>query len=423
MKIAFVNTPWTVTPFPVHTGDSIGLCTQALALRLGTVQDVVIYGHKKLHQAEVIHAAGVQFRRVTTLLDQYVLNPWVQRCSKLLWPKQSPFSCGGLHLSYALQVAWDLRSQGCDVVHVQNFSQFVPIIRRFNPRIKIVLHTHNEWLMQFDHDRIVRRLAQTDLVVACSDYLTTEHRQRFPEFSDRCVTVFNGVDPHRFMPLEKPFGKRLLFIGRVSPEKGVHTLLEAFNQLAAIDPEVQLTIVGALSPISRLGMLALSRDPQVRSLANLCDRYVPYLHSLLSPTAAARVHFVGEVEQSQLSLYLQQSDVLVNPSFSESCGLSVVEAMATGLPVVAAEVGGMTNTVVAGETGLFFQAGNVAQLTETLRSLLQNPDYACVLGQRGRQRALERFTWDAAAQQLLLHDRALQSRVSRATPVQSIPAS
>jgi glycosyltransferase involved in cell wall biosynthesis len=138
---------------------------------------------------------------------------------------------------YVLRVANHLRASGCDIVHIHNFSQFVPIVRLLNPKAKIVLHMHCDWLNELDRNLIDKRLKHVNAIIGCSDYITNQVKTRFPQYADRCATLYNGADIGRFserspIPLEKE-RKRVLFVGRVSPEKGLHVLLDAYIRVTA----------------------------------------------------------------------------------------------------------------------------------------------------------------------------------------------
>jgi glycosyltransferase involved in cell wall biosynthesis len=95
---------------------------------------------------------------------------------------------------------------------------------------------------------------------------------------------------------------------------------------------------------------------------------------------------------------------------SETFGISVVEAMACGLPVVAARVGGMLETVVDGETGLLVDPEQPAALADALVSLLQDAERSRRMGASGRARAAARFSWGARADKLLATYRMVLDR-------------
>ncbi len=114
-----------------------------------------------------------------------------------------------------------------------------------------------------------RRLSRS-AVVTCSNFVTQRLQARLPYLAGRIHTVGNGADTKYFEASERrvePGKFRILFVGRVSPEKGVHTLATAFTRLAADDPGVELDVVGppGLLPYNQIRLL--SSDPQVAALA------------------------------------------------------------------------------------------------------------------------------------------------------------
>ena len=108
-----------------------------------------------------------------------------------------------------------------------------------------------------------------------------------------------------------------------------------------------------------------------------------------------RVTFIGAVSHLELQTYLQEAAVLLNPSLSEAFGMSLVEAAASGIPVIATQVGGMTDVVVPGETGLLVPADDPQALAEAMGQLLSDKDQRQRMGLAGRVRAVEKFSWEA----------------------------
>jgi glycosyltransferase involved in cell wall biosynthesis len=311
-------------------------------------------------------------------------------------------------LTHALQVAKDLRSQKCDVVHIHNFSQFVPIIRAFNPKIKIVLHMHCEWLTQLNPAMIKKRLMKTDLVIGCSEYITEKIRDRFPEFAQRCQTVFNGADVN-FLNKENDHDKprkngmrQLLFVGRVSPEKGVHVLLDALQIVATRIPQTQLKIVGQPGASPQF-TIAVSDDPKDSNLWSFYrGNYLSHLQSKLSPSLASHVSFAGSIPHDQLIHYYRDSDILILPSvIEEPFGMPIIEAMAAGLPVVATRSGGIPEIVLDGETGLLVERDNSSALAQAILRLLLDEDSRKSMGKAARERAVEFFSWEKTVENLL----------------------
>jgi glycosyltransferase involved in cell wall biosynthesis len=417
MKIAFVNQPWDSIIPPVQAG-SIPIWNYEVARRLVKHCDVIIYARKNPGQKAVEFYEKVEYRRVSVALGRFFNG--ISKLWANLSLKNSYFASIFYGFSYAVRVAIDLRRQKCDVVHIPNFSQFVPIIRAFNPNIKIILHMHCEWLTQVNHKLIAKRLSQVDLIIGCSDYITKKIESYLPQFSELCHTVFNGVDLEQFISNNnnnqtKPNdSKKLLFVGRISPEKGLHILLDAFEIVIKYYPQAYLEIVGPQKPTPTEFLAALSDDPNVAFLTKLDPKnYFSYLQNKLSLKIASQVFFSGSVKHLELVDCYRKADILINPSVSEAFGMSLVEAMATGIPVIATRVGGMIDVVEEGKTGLLVEANNASALAEAIIHLLADRELRESMGRAGRQRALELFSWDKITESLLSNYYKLCSSVAQ----------
>ena len=235
--------------------------------------------------------------------------------------------------------------------------------------------------------------------------IITDIRQRFPHYAGQCQTVYNGVDSELFTPPSGPRSSSrstdrfvVLFVGRVSPEKGVHDLIAAMRIVLDNHPEAELHIVGEVGSIPRNFIVDVSDDELIQGLARFYGDYIEALREAISPEHSSRVVFHGHASSVEVVEHYQRADVLVNPSYSESFGLTLVEAMACEVPVVGTAVGGMKETIVDGITGYLVQAGRVDQLAERLNALADDRDLCELLGRcQGRQRVLERFSWDRVA--------------------------
>ena len=388
MKIAFINQPTDTAVVPVRYGLS-AIFTYQTARRLAQSFDVIVYARKSHIQNKVEWDQKVQYRRVPVVKRPYFASTWS-------------------NLGYALEIANDLKRQQCQIVHIQNCSQFVPIIRAFNPKIKIVLHMHNDWLTQLDHAVVERRLRQVNLFIGCSEYITNKLKISFPKFASRCHTIHNGVDDKHFDSSKnhtknnKCDAKRLLFVGRVSPEKGVDVLLDAFNKVVGCYPEAQLKIVGSQSLASIESAIAMSDDSQSDLASFYSGTYFSHLQEKLSSSAANQVTFTGNVLNLKLLSHYQNADVFILPSvWDEPFGMTLIEAMAVGVPVVATQVGGVKEIVKEGKTGLLVERGDASALAEAILHLLSDEDLRKAMGQAGRQRVVELFSWERIVENLL----------------------
>ena len=181
-------------------------------------------------------------------------------------------------------------------------------------------------------------------------------------------TIYNGVPDVDVPTADRPgAGPVIGTIGRLSPEKGLDVLLRALTEL----PDVTALIVGE-GPY---------RDTLEKLAAEL--------------GVAERAIFTGRVPESLA--YFPALDVYVLASHSEGLPLAVVEAMLASRPVVATDVGSVSEAIAHGETGLLVPPGDPSALARAVRSLLDDPALATALGRAARARAVESFTAQAMA--------------------------
>ncbi|MEB3337941.1 MAG: glycosyltransferase family 4 protein [Leptolyngbyaceae bacterium] len=416
MKIAFVCQPLddVIPPFQ----NSLAIWTCEVAHRISQACEVILYAKSRLRRKSK-QEQGVSYQFIPVCLDQLWLE-LLERLPIFKNPRSPLLASRVYYPGYALQIALSLRKQRCDVIHIHNFSQFVPIIRAFNPTSKIVLHMHGEWLTQLDQRLLEKRLCHVDLIVGCSDFITQQAREQFPQFANRCQTLVNGVDIQRFIAASTPQNpeqqspdrqiQKLLFVGRVSPEKGVHTLLEAFQIVAASNPKVYLKVVGYIGALPYNFGIALSNDPKVLDLGVFYpDRWNAYLaHWQQVSRFADRVEFTGNIRHSELPDHYREADLLVFPSiWPEPFGMPLVEAMAAGLPVIATRGGAFPEIVEEGKTGLLVERGDAKALATAILNLLADTDLRRSMGAAGRQRAIARFSWQPIVETLLSHYKQL----------------
>ena len=404
MNVAFVSQPWDSFIPPVQSG-SIPIWTYEIVRRLQDQCNFIVYSKWKKGLQTEEKVENMICRRIPVTLDT-ISHKFLHRLPFADTLRRPFFSRSLYYWSYILNIVRDLPRWDCDIVHVMNFSQFVPLIRAWNPNIKTVLNMRCEWLTQLDPTMVENRLNKTDLVVGCSDYITNQIRRAYPQYEDRCTTVVNGVDPDSdYEPPRRSQDDetiRLLFVGRLSPEKGLHILLEAFKILAGSCPQVRLEIVGPEGSAPIDFIVNRSDEKSIRSLAAYYKgNYLSQLKKMIPVKLADRVTFTGFVPHDQLINYYDRADILVNPAMSESFGRSLIEAMACALPVVASHVGGMPDIVEDERTGLLVDANDAVALAEALQRLATDRELRQSLGRAGRQRVIERYSWNQVAAMLL----------------------
>jgi len=400
VKIAFVSQPWNTCPSDTT---SIAHWTYEVAQRLVDRHAVIVYSKMSSRHPAKEYLSGISFRRYSIWLDDHI-NKRLSRASNI--GESTPrFGQSGFYLPYAIRVALDLRRQSCDIVHVHNLSQFVPLIKRLNPRTRVVLHMHCEWLVQLPYRPVARRLAHANRVIGVSDHITSAIRARFPEIAGICRTVSNGVALIDQMPPEKTPPHRpgtVLFVGRVSPEKGIHDLVDAFSLAAARMPDIQLMIVGPSARAPKEYIVDRTDDPRVRALARYYEGdYLDALRRRVPDSIREKVTFTGLVAHGDLDTFYARADILANPSLSEAFGMTLIEAMAHGMPVIATRAGGMVEIVRDGETGLLVEPGDIKGLADAIVRLLSDVQLCRRLGKGGKATVAKHYAWEVVTRSLL----------------------
>lgn len=211
---------------------------------------------------------------------------------------------------------------------------------------------------------LIRRAA---VVTGVSQLLTDAARSA----GARCaLEIPHGVDvPERTGAPAASNQVTALFAGRLSPEKGVDVLVEAFEQLDG----VQLVVAGDGPERERLERAALGD----------------------------RMELLGFVSQAELGHRLDGASMLVMPSRREGFGVVALEAMARGVPVVASRVGGLARLVEHERTGLLVPPGDASALRAAIERLRDDPALCSRLGAMARARASEQYGWDRVTAAML----------------------
>ena len=219
--------------------------------------------------------------------------------------------------------------------------------------------------------------------VSSSGYNAAQIEARYGR---RVSVIHNGVDTDRFHSVPRsgdyagvPDAARVvLSVGRLVGWKGLHVIVDA---LAGLPHDVHYLVLGEGGERAELERRAAGRG------------------------VAARVHFAGRIPHAELPRWLARAEIFVQPSIGEEAfGISVVEAMACGLPVLASDNGGMKEIVIPGATGQLLPPGDVAAWTAALARLLGDPSLRGAQGEAARRRAIDHFTWaaNAAAHEAML---------------------
>jgi glycosyltransferase involved in cell wall biosynthesis len=190
-----------------------------------------------------------------------------------------------------------------------------------------------------------------------------------------------GVDTGHFRPdgpvLPGNGRPRLLSLGRLVPRKGVETVVQALADL----PGAELVIAGGPDPRD------LDADPEIIRLRAVADRV----------GVRDRVRFLGCVPRPEVPALVRSADVAVNVPWYEPFGMSTVESMACGVPVVASGVGGHADTVVHRATGLLVPPRSPERVAAAVRELLDDGAKRRAFGAAAAARVREQYTWAEVA--------------------------
>lgn len=196
-----------------------------------------------------------------------------------------------------------------------------------------------------------------------------------------------GVDLDFFSPEGPASGRtsryRILSVGRLVPRKGVDLVIRALPYLTAAGfDDVELLIVGGGGDSNEM-----QADPEIRRLMDLAAEL----------GVSGQVTLQGQVPRAAMPGIFRSADAVVCAPWYEPFGIVPLEAMACGVPVVAAAVGGLRDTVVDHATGLHVPPRDPEAIASALSLLLENPGLRKSLGRAGEKRARTRYSWDRVA--------------------------
>lgn len=213
-------------------------------------------------------------------------------------------------------------------------------------------------------------------VTAVSDATRNQLVEAVPDVADRTRTVYNGLDVPDVEPAALSFDPiRVVCAGRLVEEKGFDIALRAFRQFLDHHRDAGMTVAGD--------------GPERGNLESLADRL----------GISSSVDFCGWVEMNEMPALFNSATMVVVPSrWQEPFGLVALQAAQVAKPVVATRVGGLTEVVLDGKTGLIVPPENPDRMCNGMLALIENPDRAVRLGLRARERALSDFSMPRCAE-------------------------
>ncbi|EEG78111.1 glycosyltransferase family 4 protein [Dethiobacter alkaliphilus] len=305
--------------------------------------------------------------------------------------------------SYITEIIKELQNTETDIIQVENRPRYIKHLRESFPSRQLWLFLHSTLFINRNHiskEELLDCINSTDKIIVNSQYLKDYVVKYTCCQEEKVVVIHLGADTAQFKPKWDPgikqqteqFRKSLgiqnkkvvLYVGRLRKIKGVHHLLNAFPAVAKEVPDAVLFIVGS----AFYGV-------------NKQTKYVQELHHA-AQCIKNSVHFIPHVPHNEIQKWFQIADILAVPSKAEPFGKVVVEAMATGIPVVGTNAGGIPEIIEHHKTGILLNHESIEKdLSNAVIDLLSNPTKAHTISQNAVRHVYENFTWEHSADRML----------------------
>jgi len=235
------------------------------------------------------------------------------------------------------------------------------------------------WFLRFFEVGMIKRASR---IIAVSDFTRQELKKYYNISENRIRVIHNGVDTHKFQPAKdkqkiknelglNPNDIVILSVGRLYARKGLFTLIEAISTVAKQFKNVKLVISG---------------KGQSREMEKL------YTHAKRL-AVENNILFTGYYPDQKLPKLYQAADIFAFSTFYEHHPFAVLEALATGLPVVTTTLGGIAETIETGKNGLLVRPFNSQQFSDAILYLLEHPAEAAEIGVNARKTVVEQYDW------------------------------
>ncbi len=225
---------------------------------------------------------------------------------------------------------------------------------------------------------------EADRVIVCSHSMKNEICDHFNLPREKVDIIPNAIDASKYeIPVDRgavrqrygvKWGEKLILcVGRLVPQKGVEYFIRAIPHIAKKYPEAKFIIVG-----EGWSRDILEEEAKASSYAN-------------------KITFTGFASDKQVIELMTSADVLVVPSIYEPFGIVALEGMATGVPVVASQVGGLAEVIDHDKTGVFVYPRSPESLAWGIDKVLSDPDHAKQLTKNAKEKLHKAYSWEAVA--------------------------
>lgn len=246
-------------------------------------------------------------------------------------------------------------------------------------------------------------IENVDAVIATSPNEKRELAHFYKVPRKKIVVIPVGVDAARFSPVPKDEAKRevgipvpsiaLLFVGRFVEQKGLAVLIQAYalarrEVLPHLRSKIRLYLIGG--------------SPDSANLPEKEKKEMQHLKDLIRHNRLEQhITFLGNLPNRKTAPYYNAADICIVPSRYEPFGIVPLEAMACATPLVVSQVGGLDFTVQNLKTGFHARVGDVTDFAYKIRLLMENKNLRHELGNNGRRRVEELFTWGTITDEII----------------------
>jgi glycosyltransferase involved in cell wall biosynthesis len=291
--------------------------------------------------------------------------------------------------SFNISAKWWLKRHETpfDIIHLQGRSGFLyptskhktPIISTFHGLVSVEnsrsmrkrtleVILHERWANWYEK-KIIKN---SDALIAVSHEMLKEMQDFIGHNLDKIKIVSNGVSIKK-APFTPEIDKNLLvFIGRIDPIKGIFSLVQAMKKVKS---PIHLVMIG-----DSFGFKSFEKHVYTEGVAN-------------------RITLMGALPNDTVFEWINKSYAVILPSFHETQGIVLMEANACGKPVLASNVGGITEVVTHGENGFLFNPHDIDDIANAINTLFEMPEKAQIMGKNGKKRVEELYAWDKIALQ------------------------
>lgn len=257
--------------------------------------------------------------------------------------------------------------------------------KNLNPNEKMMLRFN--FMLRSYEKKLMNR---SDALIAVSKYTFSELTELYGIDEKKIYVIYNGVDINKFKPrvnkaeLKREFSleekqKTVLFVGRLYHRKGLEILLHSIPPVLQKFSDVKFAISGAGFKEKEESLRTLAKKLKIEE----------------------QVKFLGYIPDEKLPFLYSASDIFVLPAIYENFPFAILEAQATGLPVISTKVGGIPEFLTDNENGFLIDPGDPTQLTQKVLTLLQDQQLAIEMGRRGRKLIKDKLSWRLITSQVI----------------------